>query len=106
MRCSCSIAIWVDLVPPQNRKTTCHELLERRDDEVLVLTDQLDPAACHSLGALGDLTEQEHRLVKRHGLFLNPARVAENGNTVFKHCLLYTSPSPRDRTRSRMPSSA
>ena len=26
----------------------------------------------------------------------------ENGKT----CLLYTSPSPRDRTRSRMPSSA
>ena len=23
-----------------------------------------------------------------------------------KYCLLYTSPSPRDRTRSRMPSSA
>ena len=26
--------------------------------------------------------------------------------TLFKDCLLYTSPSPRDRTRSRMPSSA
>ena len=25
---------------------------------------------------------------------------------VLNHCLLYTSPSPRDRTRSRMPSSA
>ena len=25
---------------------------------------------------------------------------------MFKFCLLYTSPSPRDRTRSRMPSSA
>ena len=25
---------------------------------------------------------------------------------LFKNCLLYTSPSPRDRTRSRMPSSA
>ena len=25
---------------------------------------------------------------------------------VFQYCLLYTSPSPRDRTRSRMPSSA
>ena len=25
---------------------------------------------------------------------------------LFPHCLLYTSPSPRDRTRSRMPSSA
>ena len=28
------------------------------------------------------------------------------GFTVFYPCLLYTSPSPRDRTRSRMPSSA
>ena len=27
-------------------------------------------------------------------------------NVVCRHCLLYTSPSPRDRTRSRMPSSA
>ena len=27
-------------------------------------------------------------------------------NVGFKICLLYTSPSPRDRTRSRMPSSA
>ena len=25
---------------------------------------------------------------------------------MIKYCLLYTSPSPRDRTRSRMPSSA
>ena len=25
---------------------------------------------------------------------------------LFRTCLLYTSPSPRDRTRSRMPSSA
>ena len=34
----------------------------------------------------------------------------ENGeelfNTPFKNCLLYTSPSPRDATLSRMPSSA
>ena len=29
----------------------------------------------------------------------------ERGITI-KSCLLYTSPSPRDRTRSRMPSSA
>ena len=34
----------------------------------------------------------------------------ENNNELFmekvNNCLLYTSPSPRDRTRSRMPSSA
>ena len=28
------------------------------------------------------------------------------GPPIIKACLLYTSPSPRDRTRSRMPSSA
>ena len=31
---------------------------------------------------------------------------ADGKTTLAKHCLLYTSPSPRDRTRSRMPSSA
>ena len=29
-----------------------------------------------------------------------------DGCTLHNNCLLYTSPSPRDRTRSRMPSSA
>ena len=34
-------------------------------------------------------------------------RVEEGaGEAVLDGCLLYTSPSPRDRTRSRMPSSA
>ena len=31
---------------------------------------------------------------------------AAAGDALPKSCLLYTSPSPRDRTRSRMPSSA
>ena len=31
---------------------------------------------------------------------------AEAAVELFASCLLYTSPSPRDRTRSRMPSSA
>ena len=30
----------------------------------------------------------------------------DESKKVFRGCLLYTSPSPRDRTRSRMPSSA
>ena len=53
------------------------------------------------------------------GLFRNHAQVKREGfrktlrimwNMIFHKprdtCLLYTSPSPRDRTRSRMPSSA
>ena len=31
---------------------------------------------------------------------------SKNGKRWVIYCLLYTSPSPRDRTRSRMPSSA
>ena len=36
----------------------------------------------------------------------NLARFQEEAKQQKKGCLLYTSPSPRDRTRSRMPSSA
>ena len=48
-----------------------------------------DPA--HSLGDSFDLE-----------LGPSPLKIADN----LYGCLLYTSPSPRDRTRSRMPSSA
>ena len=34
------------------------------------------------------------------------SRLGPNGSLSFKPCLLYTSPSPRDATLSRMPSSA
>ena len=39
---------------------------------------------------------------------INKRVVEEQGyaDSEFEICLLYTSPSPRDRTRSRMPSSA
>ena len=33
-------------------------------------------------------------------------QIANNRLALAQTCLLYTSPSPRDRTRSRMPSSA
>ena len=47
-----------------------------------------------------------------HGSIASPIPGGEKGIVLAKlrawasHCLLYTSPSPRDRTRSRMPSSA
>ena len=34
------------------------------------------------------------------------ARIIIDDNALFRHCLLYTSPSPRDLSTSRMPSSA
>jgi len=37
---------------------------------------------------------------------IRPQRLEPSGISIYGPCLLYTSPSPRDRTRSRMPSSA
>ena len=36
----------------------------------------------------------------------NNVQIFSSNFTLYGDCLLYTSPSPRDRTRSRMPSSA
>ena len=45
-------------------------------------------------------------LQSKHGI-TKPAWLMKNtAYRVGRACLLYTSPSPRDRTRSRMPSSA
>ena len=48
----------------------------------------------------GDDAQKFHQWLQEQG-----AKIAFV-NYQFKRCLLYTSPSPRDRTRSRMPSSA
>ena len=42
----------------------------------------------------------------RTGLFMTETDILRFAEPNFHTCLLYTSPSPRDRTRSRMPSSA
>ena len=53
--------------------------------------------------ALTDYVETDVALTSSSGVI---AVDLANGNTGSITCLLYTSPSPRDRTRSRMPSSA
>ena len=54
--------------------------------------------------------EQVMRLFERINLgwVANLPSLAQHDDSMRRqlHCLLYTSPSPRDRTRSRMPSSA
>ena len=43
-------------------------------------------------------------IAKRYAM--EGAKVVVSARTVNEDCLLYTSPSPRDRQKSRMPSSA
>ena len=61
------------------------------------------------------IERDDHPVIKKQTLVRVPIRLGEDvfdqgAITVAKQdyliCLLYTSPSPRDRTRSRMPSSA
>ena len=76
-------------------------------------------SAVRGIGA-GDVRSVEHELHRLHAaketteaairsgsyrLPRNPDRV-DRFRELDEACLLYTSPSPRDRTRSRMPSSA
>ena len=57
---------------------------------------------------LEQVLNKRHKLVREMagGIVLDVRSELAGTGMEAKHCLLYTSPSPRDRTRSRMPSSA
>ena len=76
---------------------------DREDDEEL-LRDEEDPAQAESAeDQLSLFAAISSVAFEADGAPLEPARVIEEGD---EDCLLYTSPSPRDATLSRMPSSA
>ena len=68
------------------------EALTNADEETLTGIDDIGPIAANSV----------------QSYFANPQsrELVDTLMAVGISCLLYTSPSPRDRTRSRMPSSA
>ena len=71
--------------------------------------DETDPLVGNNLGCIlpigfWDKLEEDEDL---QDLFIETLQhKAQGGNIYFLDCLLYTSPSPRDRQKSRMPSSA
>ena len=56
--------------------------------------------------ALKQVSEAKNLCLKRKKVNLGELDGVEIDKQLLTTCLLYTSPSPRDRTRSRMPSSA
>ena len=54
----------------------------------------------------GELKSEIEKYSTNVGFNLSNIFVIDGSKRSTKACLLYTSPSPRDRTRSRMPSSA
>ena len=80
--------------------------------EIREADDRIDKAETR-IAKLEDLLDWDHRIglafskqhdnMKKHQM-LDMERF--NDNLIAQTCLLYTSPSPRDRQKSRMPSSA
>ena len=69
------------------------------------LTTLVNSAGVSIPGSIEDISLEDFRhtlSINLEGTFLG----TQAGIGALKTCLLYTSPSPRDRTRSRMPSSA
>ena len=66
---------------------------------VLSLTDTIEANKQTIINLSRDLTVAEDKLTE-------VATRLSAAEATWEICLLYTSPSPRDRTRSRMPSSA
>ena len=67
---------------------------------------------CGSIGIdpstkISDLSEDQLELIRAEvGKFIVEGDLRREVATNIKSCLLYTSPSPRDKRQSRMPSSA
>ena len=81
---------------------------EGTGDDCVIEGDVAVGAALSLTGAAASYGESQ-----QSGLELAAKHLAEKGGVTYdltieddQTCLLYTSPSPRDRTRSRMPSSA
>ena len=83
-------------------------LAEARDKTgLLIITELMDSHDLRLVEQYTDIIQIGARNMQNYGLL---SRLSETKKPVMLKrgmiCLLYTSPSPRDRTRSRMPSSA
>eukprot|EP00656_Telonema_subtile_P001676 TRINITY_DN1072_c0_g1_i7.p2 TRINITY_DN1072_c0_g1~~TRINITY_DN1072_c0_g1_i7.p2 ORF type:complete len:110 (+),score=29.36 TRINITY_DN1072_c0_g1_i7:128-457(+) len=92
----------------QDRISNCASLKSKYGCDACCLPDGKDvanscPKTCSSSGS--GLTDQASNCAALKSQYGCDACCLGNGGDV-RSCLLYTSPSPRDRTRSRMPSSA
>ena len=91
--------------PPESRKAQCFFLDPETIENQIIYFDQKITSRIVIKRILNYYHHGEKCGKLLMGMSENPKRVSENPR---RHttCLLYTSPSPRDGTKSRMPSSA
>ena len=91
---------FVDVMPPDGRSVTC--MSKTAGINLSTWSERVNRWSGSVDGHIGSLVGISHHFsLWMPGLLIAPASVP-----LAEACLLYTSPSPRDRTRSRMPSSA
>ena len=76
-----------------------------------VLAIERDPRCLPALAEIGERWPGRLQVIEADALTINLSDHVESGaqivaNLPYNVCLLYTSPSPRDKRQSRMPSSA
>ena len=79
--------------------------LDRRDKDLLASCFHSDATDDHGL-FVGPASEFCDWVIEELGKYERTQHLIPQINVVIDGCLLYTSPSPRDATLSRMPSSA
>ena len=82
-------------------------LVSYAQDITVTIEKQL-PAAVHTLDFITVLDEASVKALQKEGLNVevHSAILSSGASKYHCSCLLYTSPSPRDKRQSRMPSSA
>ena len=82
-------------------------------ERIAGLAGYIDPRYRKIRDGMKDLIKNELVIREKSGrhynYYLTDLAIWEQGSSyfpIYKDCLLYTSPSPRDRQKSRMPSSA
>ena len=86
-------------------KINLNELIEKR----IPCCDLLHPDHCLTEKQVSEIAHDIRMDLNLHDLYKQVDQHIMNyvnAAGIDNNCLLYTSPSPRDRTRSRMPSSA
>ena len=89
-----------------NRGSKLTELLKQKQFSPMTVAEQVVSVFCGVRGYLDDIDQKDISDFENKILQKCKSDKPEILDSISSSCLLYTSPSPRDRTRSRMPSSA
>ena len=87
------LGTYIQEVSVKNTDLSVEKLLGVSIQKILI------PSIANTIGS--DMSK--YKVIEKNQFAYGPV-TSRNGDKI--SCLLYTSPSPRDRTRSRMPSSA